>query len=63
MGADGISKEQYDENAAANIRKLTRKMREFQYKPKPVKRVYIPKTNGKLRPLGLPSYEDKLVQE
>lgn len=62
VGADGISKEQYDENAAANIRKLTRKMREFQYKPKPVKRVYIPKTNGKLRPLGLPSYEDKLVQ-
>ena len=62
VGADGISKEQYDENAAANIRELTRKMREFQYKPKPVKRVYIPKTNGKLRPLGLPSYEDKLVQ-
>ena len=48
VGADGISKEQYDENAAANIRELTRKMREFQYKPKPVKRVYIPKTNGKL---------------
>lgn len=36
VGADGISKEQYDENAAANIRELTRKMREFQYKPKPV---------------------------
>lgn len=62
-GADGISKDQYDENAVANIGELVRRMRKFEYKPKPVKRVYIPKANGKLRPLGLPSYEDKLVQE
>ncbi len=61
-GADGISKDQYDENAVANIGELVRRMRKFEYKPKPVKRVYIPKANGKLRPLGLPSYEDKLVQ-
>jgi len=61
-GVDGISKDQYDENAVANIGELVRRMRKFEYKPKPVKRVYIPKANGKLRPLGLPSYEDKLVQ-
>lgn len=61
-GVDGISKDQYDENAVANIGELARRMRKFEYKPKPVKRVYIPKANGKLRPLGLPSYEDKLVQ-
>lgn len=62
VGVDGISKDQYDENAEGKIEELVRKMRKFQYNPKPVKRVYIPKANGKLRPLGLPSYEDKLVQ-
>ena len=61
-GVDGMSKDQYEENAEENIRELVQKMRKFQYKPKPVKRVYIPKTNGNQRPLGLPSYEDKLVQ-
>lgn len=62
VGADGVSKEQYDENAEGNIKELVQRMRKFQYKPKPVKRVYIPKANGKQRPLGLPCYEDKLVQ-
>ena len=61
-GVDGISKNQYEENAEENIKELVQRMRKFQYKPKPVKRVYIPKINGKQRPLGLPSYEDKLVQ-
>ena len=61
-GVDGMSKDQYEENAEENIRELVQRMRKFQYKPKPVKRVYIPKTNGNQRPLGLPSYEDKLVQ-
>ncbi len=62
VGVDGVSKDQYDENAKENIRELVERMKKFQYKPLPVKRVYIPKANGKKRPLGLPSYEDKLVQ-
>ena len=62
VGVNGVSKEHYDENAESNIKELVQRMRKFQYKPKPVKRVYIPKANGKQRPLGLPSYEDKLVQ-
>ena len=62
VGVDGVSKDKYDENAEENIRELVKRMKKFQYKPLPVKRVYIPKANGKKRPLGLPSYEDKLVQ-
>ena len=62
VGVDGVSKDRYDENAEENIRELVERMKKFQYKPLPVKRVYIPKANGKKRPLGLPSYEDKLVQ-
>ena len=61
-GIDGIGKAEYDLNAEENIAELVRKMRTFRYKPLPVRRTYIPKANGKMRPLGIPSYEDKLVQ-
>jgi len=61
-GADGVTKDEYGENLEANIADLLCRMKSFRYKPLPVRRVYIPKANGKKRPLGLPSYEDKLVQ-
>ena len=61
-GIDGVDKAQYDENAEENIRQLVERMKKFQYKPQPVRRTYIPKANGKLRPLGIPTYEDRLVQ-
>ncbi len=62
VGIDGVSKEEYDLNAEENIAGLVERMRKFQYRPQSVRRVYIPKANGKLRPLGIPAYEDKLVQ-
>lgn len=61
-GIDGVDKTEYDRNVEENIRKLVEQMKRFQYKPQPVRRTYIPKTNGKLRPLGIPAYEDRLVQ-
>ncbi len=61
-GVDGVDKMAYDENAEENIRELVSKMKKFQYRPQAVRRTYIPKGNGKLRPLGIPAYEDRLVQ-
>ena len=62
VGIDGVDKATYDENAQENIAALVERMKKFQYKPLPVRRTYIPKANGKLRPLGIPAYEDRLVQ-
>lgn len=62
VGIDGITKESYQENLEESLGKLVHAMKNFSYKPKPVRRVNIPKANGKCRPLGIPSYEDKLVQ-
>ena len=62
VGIDGVTKQMYGEHLDENLNDLLTRMKAFQYKPKPVRRTYIPKANGKLRPLGIPSYEDKLVQ-
>ena len=61
-GIDKITKEEYEANLEANLDCLISRMKKFSYKPLPVRRTYIPKLNGKLRPLGIPAYEDKLVQ-
>ena len=61
-GIDGVTKEEYDKNIDENIDNLLVKMKTFAYEPLAVRRTYIPKANGKLRPLGIPAYEDKLVQ-
>ena len=61
-GIDKVTKEEYDENLENNLDILIDKMKKYSYKPLPVRRTYIPKANGKLRPLGIPAYEDKLVQ-
>ena len=61
-GIDGVTKEDYGEHLDKNLTDLMGRMKKFSYKPQAVRRTYIPKANGKMRPLGIPSYEDKLVQ-
>ena len=62
LGVDKVSKDMYDIKAKENIKKLYNDMKEFRYKPYPSRRVYIPKSNGDKRPLGIPSYQDKIVE-
>ena len=63
-GIDGISRKQLvDKEAQARlIWELRTELREGTYRPQPVKRQWIPKSNGKLRPLGIPTIKDRVVQ-
>lgn len=62
VGVDGVTKAEYGEKLDEKVGDLIVRMKKFSYKPQPVRRAYIPKGNGKLRPLGIPAYEDRLVQ-
>ena len=59
-GSDGRS---IDEMSLARIETLIASLKDESYQPHPSQRVHIPKKNGKTRPLGIPAFEDKLVQE
>ena len=59
-GTDGKT---IDEMSLERIERLIVSLKDESYQPHPARRVYIPKKNGKKRPLGIPSFEDKLVQE
>ena len=61
-GIDKISKSDYEINLDDNIQNLVSRLKSGTYEPLAIRRCYIPKSNGKLRPLGIPAYEDKLVQ-
>jgi group II intron reverse transcriptase/maturase len=61
-GIDRVDENEYESNLEANIQALVDRMKRQAYKPLPVRRVYIPKANGKMRPLGIPAIEDKIVQ-
>ena len=62
-GVDEVTKEEYEANLEDNVKDLINRMKRQAYKPQPVRRVYIPKPGSdKKRPLGIPAYEDKLVQ-
>lgn len=63
VGIDGVTKEEYDKHLDENLDKLMESLKRKSYKPRPARRVEIPKDNGKTRPLSIYCYEDKLVQE
>ena len=61
-GVDQISAQDYEQHLEGNIRDLVESLKQKRYRAKLVKRHYIPKGNGQLRPLGIPAVEDKLLQ-
>src|SRR2546426_2823196 len=61
-GVDGETWQHYGENLEANLRGLSSRLKRGAYRAKPVRRAYIPKADGRQRPLGVPTLEDKIVQ-
>jgi len=61
-GVDKVTAQDYEKELQSNILNLAERLKTKRYRTKLVRRCYIPKDNGKLRPLGIPALEDKLVQ-
>jgi RNA-directed DNA polymerase len=63
VGVDGITKEHYGQNLGDNLHGLHERLKTKRYRHQPIRRVHIPKDNGKTRPLGISAFEDKIVQD
>src|SRR6267378_1293302 len=61
-GVDGETWRHYGEQLEVNLQDLAERLKRGAYRAKPVRRVYIPKADGRQRPLGVPALEDKIVQ-
>ena len=61
-GVDGVTWEEYGEGLDGRLAALSQRLARGSYRPAPVRRQYIPKAGGGLRPLGIPALEDKIVQ-
>src|SRR5262249_8390298 len=62
-GIDGVTMGHFNGNPEGNLETLKQQLKAKTFEPLPVRRVYIPKANGKLRPLGIPGIRDRIVQE
>src|SRR5262245_47617252 len=61
-GVDGETWRHYGEDLESNLQDLSGRLKRGAYRAKPVRRAYIPKADGRQRPLGVPALEDKIVQ-
>ena len=61
-GIDGVTKGDYGANLQEHLQRTVEELRRRRYRPQATRRRMIPKTNGKLRPLGIPTTEDKVIQ-
>ncbi len=61
-GVDGVDFDQYEANLSSNLANLVERLKGKRYRARRVRRKHIPKPGGKLRPLGIPVIEDKLLQ-
>ena len=61
-GIDGITAAAYEVQLEANLRDLLDRIKSGHYQAPPVRRAYIPKADGSQRPLGIPTFEDKVAQ-
>lgn len=62
VGVDDITKEGYGQQLEKNLRELHERLKSMKYRHQPIRRVHIPKADGKTRPIGISSVEDKIVQ-
>jgi len=60
---DGVTKEQYGRKLQENLENLHKRLKAKQYRHQPIRRVHIPKDNGKTRPIGISAFEDRVVQD
>src|SRR5262247_2736869 len=61
-GADGVTAAAYEANLEANLLDLLERIKSGRYQAPPVRRAYIPKADGSRRPLGIPTFEEKVAQ-
>jgi len=61
-GIDGVTAQDYEANLEANLRDLLERIKSGSYEAPPVRRTYVPKDDGSQRPIGIPTFEDKVAQ-